>query len=204
MSDTKKEEVKVEENKKEETKTTETKPKDEGKTFTQEEVSKMMAREKQQGRVSAYNALGIDASDEAKVEKIKNLINAIYDDTSNVVEDELPTEFKQIVNGYKTEAQKAKENLTKMEAKYHAATSGVASEYIDDVIELASMKVTEDTPLPKVIESMKKTHSFYFTEPKSSQQSSGTGTNVGRNQQSVGKKDEENFGKLMARMNKNM
>ena len=46
------------------------------KSFTQSQVSSMMAKEKRQGRESVYKELGIDANDSKMVELIKNFIGS--------------------------------------------------------------------------------------------------------------------------------
>ena len=46
------------------------------KTFTQAEVNRMMTKEKQQGRASAYKELGIDPSDTSTVSMFKAFIEA--------------------------------------------------------------------------------------------------------------------------------
>lgn len=44
------------------------------KTFTQSDVTAMMTKEKQEGRNSAYNALGIDPNDKDLVNMVKNFV----------------------------------------------------------------------------------------------------------------------------------
>ena len=50
--------------------------KTEEKTFSQDQVSKMMAKEKNQGRNAVYNELGINPKDEKQIEAIKTFIES--------------------------------------------------------------------------------------------------------------------------------
>lgn len=169
----------------------------EGKTFTQEQVNKMLAEEKRQGRNSAYNSLGIDPSDEARVAQTKNLINALFSDKSE--EEELPTDqLPPAVRKKISEAEKlAKENeakAAKAEAKYLALKNGVDPNFVDDVIALATTKLDDDTSLESVVKGMKETHAFYFG---AKQHPKGTGKNVGVSQQAS--KEKENYGATLAK-----
>lgn len=170
------------------------------KTFTQTEVNKMLAREKQQGRNSAWNNLGIDPEDEAKLTQVKKLVNAIFSDSPE--QEQLPTEqLPPAIQQRITEAEKtAKENerkATQAEAKYLAVKNGVDPNYVEDVIALATTKVSDDKPLETVVLSMKETHAFYFAK-QAAQQSAGTGTNVGNSQQASNDKNLNYGAKLAA------
>lgn len=135
------------------------------KTFTQAEVNAMMAKEKSQGRMSVLKELGIEDTKHAK---------------------ESLAAYKKWVDDQKTDLQKAQEKATseektrlEAESKLAAANNslaalkaGVNPKYLDDVVALASARVTEKKDFAAVVEEMKTTHSMFFGEDQSS---AGTG-----------------------------
>ena len=62
------------------------------KTFNQEQVNKMMAKEKNQGRNAVYNELGINPKDEKQIEAIKAYIESQKSDTQKATEKALAEE----------------------------------------------------------------------------------------------------------------
>lgn len=169
------------------------------KTFTQTEVSNMMAKEKNEGKRSILKSLGFKTEDEAK---------------------EAITKYNELVESKKTEDQKAKEALKKIqddsaeaikratiaENKLACFALGIGKEYVDDVLAIASNKVTEDKDLETVLKEMKddkKYESFFIKENSgsdSSNNSGGTGSNAGHSGNQGGKK--ESFGERLAKQNK--
>lgn len=135
------------------------------KTFTQAEVNAMMAREKSQGRASVLKELGIEDTKNAK---------------------ESLAAYKKWVDDQKTDLQKAQEKATseektrlETEGKLAAANNsltalkaGVSPKYLDDVVALASARVTDKKDFGAVVEEMKTTHSMFFGED---QNNAGTG-----------------------------
>ena len=181
---------------------TETKPKEEKKvkTFTQEEVSKMMAREKEQGRNSVFNQLGLDPANEAQAEQLKAVVSALFTDNTPA-EDQLPDTAKQLVSKYEEKATEAERKAMRAEAKYLAISNGVDPNYVDDVITLAETKATDDKTIESVIKEMKDTHKIFFSQA-APQSSGGTGGSVGHGQQRTKKEPELTYGQRLARAKK--
>lgn len=168
---------------------------EEPKTFTQDEVNRMMAREKQQGRDSVYNTLGVDPTDTQRISQVKKLFDALLSE-ENVELEELPQPVQKTISKTQQKAQEAERRATLAEAKVVALSNDANPSHLEDVIMLATSKVTDDKPLEAVIEEMKNTHAFFFNKPKGDV---GTGKNVGKNNQGAKKKEELNYGQILAR-----
>lgn len=65
-----------------------------GKTFTQEQVNKMMTREKNQGRNAVYKELGINPKDSKSIAMVKALIDSQKTDEEKQVEQESENQTK--------------------------------------------------------------------------------------------------------------
>lgn len=118
------------------------------RTFTQEEVNRMMRDEKESAKKSLLRELGVDDAKTAKEGLAK---------------------YREILDKDKTDAERAKEGLaaeTKAkgeaerrallaEAKVEALSAGCNPTYLDDLITLATSRVTEDKDLSAVIKEMK-------------------------------------------------
>jgi len=127
------------------------------KTFTQEEVNKLMASEKESGRNSILKELGIE--------------NAAVDDTKNGL-----AKFREWQESQKSEAEKQAEALataqaTATKAQQEADTAkaqvlaiqkGFDPAKVDDIILVATPKVTAEKPIDKVLDEMKTSHSYFL------------------------------------------
>ena len=105
------------------------------KTFTQDQVTRMMTREKNQGRNAAYKELGIDPKDDKMVKMFKAFVESQKTDEQKAAEKESENQTK--MNEAEQRAQVA-------EAKAEAMMLGVKTQYVDDVVTLALAKMTED------------------------------------------------------------
>lgn len=117
-----------------------------GKTFTQEDVNRMMAKEKRQGRNSAFNELGINPKDEKTIEQFKLFAEFMKsskqtgggdggNDGANSAE--------------LLEIQSEKMNL---EIQVEAMKQGIKKEYVDDIATLVRARIAdEDTDVKTVI-----------------------------------------------------
>lgn len=158
------------------------------RTFTQEEVSRMMTREKQQGKQSVLNALGFKSEDDAK--SAFNLLKALQD--SQKSEQEKAEESKNTAVQQKADAEKRAELA---EAKLACVVNGVDKDSIDDVLTIALSKVTDGKDLDAVLSEMKtqaKYSSFFKSES-----GNGTGTPP-KNNNEGGKSNEADYGKRIA------
>ena len=143
------------------------------KSFTQTEVNNMMTKEKNEGKRSVLKSLGFKSEEEAK----------------KAIEG-----YNKYLESQKTEEEKNKEALNKAnedksnalirakaaEDKLACYALGISNEYIDDVLAIASNKVTDDKDLETVLKEMKedkKYESFFAKETSSN--SGGTGSNAG-------------------------
>lgn len=126
-----------------------------GKTFTQDQVTRMMAREKNQGRNAVYKELGIDPKDTKTVNMFKAFIESQKTEEQKAAEKESENQTK--VNEAEQRAQVA-------EAKAEVMMLGVKSQYVDDVVTLALAKMGEDSDLKTVIGEFKTKYPVWFGE----------------------------------------
>ena len=105
-----------------------------GKTFSQDEVSKMMSKEKRQGRDAALRELGIDPKDKKAVEAVKAYIDSKKTDDERAAEKD-------------TEVREANRRAQIAEAKAEAMTMGVKPQFVDDLITLVLSKKSDDSEL---------------------------------------------------------
>lgn len=126
-----------------------------GKTFTQEQVNKMMTREKNQGRNAALKELGIDSKDSKMVAMVKAFIESQKTDEQKAAEKDAENQTK--MNEAEQRAQVA-------EAKAEAMMLGVKTQYVDDVVTLALAKMTEDSDLKTIIGEFKTKYPIWFSE----------------------------------------
>lgn len=145
------------------------------KTFTQTEVSGMMAKEKNEGKRSVLKNLGFKSEQEA-MEAIKKYNEFVESQQSEA------EKSKAAADKAESEKNEALQRAKNAEDKLACYNSGVNAEYIDDVYAIASSKVTDDKDLEKVLKEMKedeKYKNFFFVEKDSSSGSKGTGSNAG-------------------------
>lgn len=164
------------------------------KTFTQAEVSRMMTKEKQQGRAAAYKELGIDPSDTNTVSMFKAFIEAQKTSEQKANEQKAESDAK---------LAQAVEKAMIAEAKATALKLGVKSEYVDDVVALAITKVTDDNDVDAVINDFKSKYTFWFTDSSDDEENSvgkkGTGSSVGgKKSSSKGGDSVKGIGKRLA------
>lgn len=148
------------------------------RTFTQEEVNRMMRDEKESAKKSLLRELGVDDAKTAKEGLAK---------------------YREILDKDKTDAERAKEGLaaeTKAkgeaerrallaEAKVEALSAGCNPPYLDDLITLATSRVTEDKDLSAVIKEMKgdqKYKTFFGTDHEPEDKGTGGGGGYRRKQ----------------------
>lgn len=127
-----------------------------GKTFTQEQVNKMMTREKNQGRSAALKELGIDPKDSKMVAMVKALIESQKTDEQKASEHESEVQSKM---------SEAEQRAQIAEAKAEAMMLGVKTQYVDDVVTLALAKMDEDSDLKTIIGEFKTKYSIWFGTP---------------------------------------
>lgn len=161
------------------------------KTFTQDEVTAIGAREKNQGKSSILKMFGCadEKSAKAEAEEFKKWKES--QKTEEQKRDEAAQQLKDSAAESEKRAQAAENKLT-------ALTAGVTAESLDDALAIALLKVTEDKPLDKVFEDMKKEsrYSGFFGEGGSSS-AGGTGSSADHSKGGQGG-DAGNLGKRLA------
>lgn len=162
-----------------------------GKTFTQDQVTKMMTKEKNQGRAAALNELGIDPKDTKMIAMVKAMID------SQKTDDEKNAE-KQSEEAAKIA--EANQRALIAEAKAEAMQLGVKTQFVEDAVTLSLAKMTEDADLKTLIGELKTKYPVWFGESdesddkadkKSKAGQKGTGSSVKSNK---GKKEDEEKG----------
>ena len=171
-----------------------------GKTFTQDQVNRMMTREKNQGRNAALKELGIDPKDSKMVAMVKALIESQKTDEQKAAEKDAENQTK--MNEAEQRAQVA-------EAKAEAMMLGVKTQYVDDVVTLALAKMTEDSDLKTIIGEFKTKYPVWFGESEDDDKGGkdkgkgktgqkGTGSSVKTSKEDKGKGEEKGFGARLA------
>lgn len=121
------------------------------KTFTQEEVNRMMAKEKREGKLSVLKELG--------VEDVKNAKEGLK-------------KYQEYLDAQKTEAQRAQEEAQRLaeekaelekkalmaDIQVSALKSGIKADFLDDAIILAQNKKTDNTTYEDIFNELKQTY----------------------------------------------
>jgi hypothetical protein len=156
--------------------------KSEEKTFSQDQVSKMMAKEKNQGRNAVYNELGINPKDEKQIEAIKAYIESQKTDAQKATEKALAEE----------KALKEAEDRVKIaEAKAEVMMLGIKTQFVDDAVTLALAKTSDERDIKSVLAEFKTKYPVWFeTEEDKKKQAKGTGSSL-KNQSGKNDKGEE-------------
>lgn len=160
------------------------------KTFTQSQVSAMMAKEKNEGRKAMLKSLGFESEKDAK--DAFALLSALKDSQKSAEE-----KAEDIKNEAAKKLSEANTRANVAESKLACLENGVNKESLADVLAIASSKVTDDKDLNTVIKEMSKDNKYssFFTVS-----SSGTGSNPGHS----GSSSEElgDYGKKLAEKSK--
>ena len=159
-----------------------------GKTFSQDDVTRMMTREKQQGRNAVFNELGIDPNDTKTIEMVKAIMAA------QKQEEEPPV-------APSADLIEAQHRADVAEAKAEAMMLGAQPKFVDDIVTLATAKLqdSDETDFKTVVSQIKEKYPVWFGEggsdddSKNSVGSRGTGSSIGSN---AGTKKDAGAGEL--------
>lgn len=124
------------------------------KTFTQEEVSKMLAKEKRQGRQAVLRAMGLDPSEKGVEERVKGVLDAQRTDAEKA---------SNALKIAEAAAKDAEERANVAERKMQALSAGCNADALDDVIALALGRVSEDVDFSKALTVIKKKYPAMFS-----------------------------------------
>lgn len=175
-----------------------------GKTFTQEQVNRMMTREKNQGRNAAFKELGIDPKDQKMVKMFKAFIDSQKTDEQKAAEAESENQAK---------VTEAEQRALVAEAKAEAMMLGVKSQYVEDVVTLALAKMTDDSDLKTIIGEFKTKYPVWFGESgdgddkdkdkgKGKAGQRGTGSSVKTSEKEKGGSETKGLGARLAAQRK--
>ena len=147
-----------------------------GKTFSQDDVTRMMTREKQQGRNAVFNELGIDPNDTKTIGMGKGSMGARKQDEEPPV----------VPRADLMEVQQREEVA---EAKAEEMMLGAQPKFVDDIVTLATAKLqdSDETDFKTVVSQIKEKYPVWFGEggsdddSKNSVGSRGTGSSIGSN-----------------------
>lgn len=123
------------------------------KTFTQEQVNRMMSNEKKQGKEAAFRDLGIDPKDTATINMLKAFLAAQKTPEQQNAEQ---LQAQQIKNA------ELEHKALVAEAKAEALMMGADPQFVDDIITLAVSKVTDSNDIKSVLTEMKTKYTVWF------------------------------------------
>ena len=143
-------------------------------SMSQDELSKMMAKEKKEGRAAILRELGVN-TDDAKTNK------------------DIMEKFRNWQESQKTELDKANEKLGALEAvqkenmmlaaKVKALSLGAKPDVLDDLIALATVKVDEEHSIESILEELKSKYPMFYivssADDNNNNRNSGTGRAAG-------------------------
>lgn len=164
------------------------------KTFTQKQVSSMMAKEKRQGRDAAFKEMGIDPNDSKMVNMFKAFIQSQKTDEQKANEEAVAQAAK---------IAEAEHRAMVAEAKAEAMQLGVLPQYADDAVTLALSKMSDDTDLKSIIGELKTKYPVWFdasnagADGKNATGQKGTGASV-NNSSDKGGKENKGMGARLA------
>jgi len=164
-----------------------------GKTFTQEDVNRMMAKEKQQGRNAVFNELGINPEDTDLISIIKAVVAAKGggEDDSQGAD-----------NG--AAIAQAEERARIAEMKADAMKAGVKAQYVDDAVDLVRARYSDDNnDFNAILNELKSKYAIWFEDTEEDDKGGagkrGTGSTISAKNQQGGKNNqEEGLGKRLA------
>lgn len=161
------------------------------KTFTQEDVNRMMANEKRTARSALLKELGYEVKD-GKITETVATINGIldYGKTQQQLDQEARTTAESNLA-----AEKSKTSA--LQARVDVMTAGVKPEFVDDAIAMLLPQVTEQKPLSKLLEEYKTKYPAWYGE---SSGSGGTGNSTKNGRNTGG--TQTGLGKRLAESNK--
>ena len=157
------------------------------KRFTQDEVNRLMSREKRKGRASLLKELGLNPEDKDAVSGLKKLLEERQTDSER--KDKNLKDAQDI-------AAKETSRANAAERKLSVLMAGCQKEYVEEVTTLAAAKVDEDTDFDKALEEVKKKFPAFFGEGS---QDTGTGSGQGHRRKKTD--NPGSFGSRLAQSN---
>ena len=137
------------------------------KTFTQEQVNRMMAKEKNQGRNAVYNELGINPKDAKQIESLKAYLESQKTDVQKEAEKQIAADAA---------IKEAEERVKLAEAKAEAMMLGIKSQFVEDAVTLALSK-SDDRDIKSILSEFKTKYPVWF-EDEDDTKPKGTGSSL--------------------------
>lgn len=164
-----------------------------GKLFTQKEVNRFTAREKEQGRNSVYKALGLDPKDKKTIEAVKSFVESQKTEEQKNAECEAENNTKLL---------ELEQRAMLAEAKAEVMALGVKGQFVDDAVTLALAKVNDDNDLKTVISSFRDKYPIWFKPSEEDEKGSvgqrGTGSSVNNSKEINDGKHKNGLGARLA------
>ena len=137
-----------------------------GKTFTQEDVNRMMAREKNQGRAAAFSELGLDPNDANMMNMFRAFVSAMQ---SGSEQDNQQSAQQQI------KIAEAESRAKKAEAKAEAMQLGVNPQYVDDAVTIIMSKLDDNNDVKTLVGELKTKYPAWFNDNQQNNDDKGKG-----------------------------
>lgn len=137
------------------------------KTFSQEQVNRMMAKEKNQGRNAVYNELGINPKDTKQIEALKAYLESQKTDAQKEAEKQIAADAA---------IKEAEERVKLAEAKAEAMMLGIKSQFVEDAVTLALSK-SDDRDIKSILSEFKTKYPVWF-EDEEGTKPKGTGSSL--------------------------
>lgn len=161
------------------------------KTFTQEDVNRMMANEKRTARSALLKELGYEVKD-GKITETVATIKGILD--QGKTQQQLDQEARTTAE---TNLAEERSKNSALQARVDVMTAGVKPEFVTDAIAMLLPQVTEQKPLSKLLEEYKTKYPAWYGE---SSGSGGTGNSTKNGRNTGG--TQSGLGKRLAESNK--
>lgn len=163
------------------------------KSFTQEEVNRMMANEKRSARSALLKELGYEVKD-GKYADTVTAIKTILD--AGKTQQQKDQEARTTAEKALTEE---KSRVSRLQARVDIMAAGVKPAFVDDAITMLLPQVTEEKTLTKLLEDYKAKYPAWFSEYSGGSKGTGSPNNPPKPN---GGKDTGEFGKRLAQANK--
>ena len=161
------------------------------KTFSQEEVNRMMANEKRSARSALLKELGYEVKD-GKYSETVATVKGILD--QGKTQQQLDQEARTTAE---TNLAEERSKNSALQARVDVMTAGVKPEFVADAIAMLLPQVTEQKPLSKLLEEYKTKYPAWYGE---SSGSGGTGNSTKNGRNTGG--TQTGLGKRLAESNK--
>lgn len=154
---------------------------DQTKTYTENELNVLLAEKRVTAKNEFLKSIGFEGDEEGLKATLERVME---EDKKNQTElDQATKELDKV----RRELAAEKEQRKSAESKLEALKLGAKPETVDDLVILASAKVTEGVELPTILSELKKTYPVYFNE-EGNNGGEGDGSDGGTKGH-IGKKD---------------